>query len=163
MIRNFLIGKNLWGYVIGTCVKPKNPNENYTAKLDTWEANNSKIITWINNSIEHSIGECLAKYEMEKEVWDHLQRLYTQSNFAKQYQLEIDISALQQRNMSVQEFYSAMTNLWDQLALTEFNELKACGAYISRKEEQKLVKFLMIIHNDFEGVRSFASFFTFVY
>jgi hypothetical protein len=25
----------------------------------------------------------LAKYETTKEVWDHLQRLFTQSNFAK--------------------------------------------------------------------------------
>ena len=31
-------------------------------------------------------------------------------------------------------FFSAMIDLWDQLALTEFNELKACGAYISRRE-----------------------------
>ena len=106
------------GHVIGTCVKPKSTNEDYAIELDMWEANNSKIITWINNLVEHSIGARLPKYEMAKEVWDHLWRLYTQSNFAKQYHLEIDIRALQQRNMSVQEFYSTMTDLWDQLALT---------------------------------------------
>jgi len=38
--------------------------------------------------------------------------------------------------MSIQEFYSAMTDLWDQLALTKSTELKACGAYIERKEQQ---------------------------
>jgi hypothetical protein len=32
--------------------------------------------------------------------------------------------------MSIQEFYYAMTDIWDQLALTELIELKACGAYI---------------------------------
>ena len=106
------------GHVIGTCVKPKSTNEDYATELDTWEANNSKIITWINNLVEHSIGARLAKYEMAKEVWDHLWRLYTQSNFAKQYHLEIDKRALQQRNMSGQEFYSTTTDLWDQLALT---------------------------------------------
>ena len=50
--------------------------------------------------------------------------------------------ALQQRNMSVQEFYSAMTYLWDQLALKESNELKACGAYIAHGEEQKISSLL---------------------
>lgn len=35
--------------------------------LDTWDANNFKIITWIN-FIEHSIGTQLAKYETAKEV-----------------------------------------------------------------------------------------------
>jgi hypothetical protein len=29
-----------------------------------------------------------------------------------------------------------MTDLWDQLALTESAELKACGAYIERREQQ---------------------------
>jgi len=95
----------------------------------------------------------LAKYKTTKEVWDHLQRLFTQSNFAKQYQLENDIRALHQKNMSIQEFYSAMTDLWDQLALTESAELKACGAYIERREQQRLVQFLTALRSDFEGLR----------
>jgi hypothetical protein len=114
---------------------PKNIEEGDVVLIDTWEANNAKIITWINNSVEHSIGTQLAKYETAKEVWDHLQRLFMKSNFAKQYQLENDIQALYQKNISIQEFYSAMANLWDQLALTESAELKACGAYIERREQ----------------------------
>jgi len=55
--------------------------------------------------------------------------------------------------MSIQEFYYAMTDLWDQLALTESVELKACGAYIERREQQWLVKFLTALRNDFEGLR----------
>jgi hypothetical protein len=99
------------GYVSGTYVIPKNTEERDVVLIDTWEANSAKIITWINNYVEHAIGTQLAKYEITKEVWDHLQRLFTQSNFAKQYQLENDIQALHQKNMSIQEFYSAMTNL----------------------------------------------------
>ena len=95
----------------------------------------------------------MAKYEITKEVWDHLERLFTQSNFAKQYQLENDIRARHQKNMSIQEFYSAMTDLWDQLALTELAELKACGAYIERREQQRLVQFLTAFCSDFEGLR----------
>jgi hypothetical protein len=136
IMRNFLKGKNIWGYVSGTYVVPKNTKEGDAALIDAWEANNAKIITWINNSVEHSIGTQLAKYETIKEVWDHLQKLFTQSNFAKQNQLENDIRALHQKNTSIQEFYSAMTDLWDQLALTESAELKACGAYIKSREYQ---------------------------
>jgi hypothetical protein len=46
-----------------------------------------------------------------------------------------------------------MTDLWDQLALTESVELKACGAYIEHREHQWLVKFLTALRNDFEGLR----------
>jgi len=100
-MRNFLKSKKMWGYVSGTYVVPKNTEEGDIASIDTWEANNAKIITWINNYVEHSISTQLAKYETANEVWDHLQRLFTQSNFAKQYQLENDMRALHQKNMSI--------------------------------------------------------------
>jgi len=152
-MQNFLKGKKMWGYVSGTYMIPKNIEEGDAVLIDTWEANNAKIITWINNFVEHSIGMQLAKYETTKKLWDHLQMLFTQSNFAKQYQLENDIRALHQKNMSIQEFYSAMTNLWDQLTVTESVELKACGAYIERREQQRLVQFLTALRSDFEGLR----------
>ena len=82
-----------------------------------------------------------------------MERLYTQSNFAKQYQLETDIRGLRQNDLSVREFYAAMSDLWDQLALTEPAELKAFRPYISRREEQRLVQFLMALRSDFEGLR----------
>jgi hypothetical protein len=38
--------------------------------------------------------------------------------------------------MSIQEFYSAMIDLWDQLALIESAKLKAYSAYIEHREQQ---------------------------
>ena len=40
------------------------------------------------------------------------------------------------KGMSVQNFYFTITYLLDQLVLTKSNELKACGAYTSCREEQ---------------------------
>ena len=74
----------MWNNVLSTSSKLTDTSATkYAEQLDAWEANNSKIITWINNSVEHSIGTRLAKYVTTKEVWDHLARLYMQSNFAK--------------------------------------------------------------------------------
>ena len=56
VMRNFLKGKKMWGYVSGTYMVPKNSEEKYAELIDIWEANNAKIITWINNYVEHSIG-----------------------------------------------------------------------------------------------------------
>ncbi|KAL9360386.1 hypothetical protein Peur_048509 [Populus x canadensis] len=81
VMRNFLKGKKIWGYVSGTYMIPKNIEERDAVLIDTWEANNAKIITWINNSVIHAIK--FGKYETIKEVWDHLKRLFTQSNFIK--------------------------------------------------------------------------------
>ena len=154
VMKNFLRGKAMWGIVTGIKGKPTyDKAANFAILLESWETDNSKIITWINNSVIQSIGTQLAKYDTAKEVWDHLERLYTQSNFAKQYQLEFDIRALQQNSLSIQDFYASMSDLWDQLALTESAELKAFKPYIARREEQRLVQFLMALRSDFEGLR----------
>ena len=55
-MRNFLKGKKIWGYVSRNFVIPRNIDKGYAALIDVWEANNIKIITWISNSIEHSIS-----------------------------------------------------------------------------------------------------------
>jgi hypothetical protein len=38
--------------------------------------------------------------------------------------------------MSIHEFFFTMTDLSDQLTLTELVKLKACDAYIARREQQ---------------------------
>jgi hypothetical protein len=58
----------MWGYVSGTYVIPKNTEEGDVVLIDTWKANNVKIITWINNSVEYSIGIQLTNYEITNEV-----------------------------------------------------------------------------------------------
>ena len=117
-MKNFLKGKKIWGYVSETYVIPRSTDEGYAALIDTWKANNAKIIAQINNSVEYFVGTQLVKYETIKKIQDHLQRLSTHSNFAKQYQLENDIRALHQKNMRIQKFYSAMIEFQDQLTLT---------------------------------------------
>ena len=74
-------------------------DENFVNMLDSQEANNSNILTWINNSIEHFIGIQLAKCET--------------------------------KDMSIQEFYSTMSDLQDRLALTELAYLQSKVEYLA--------------------------------
>jgi hypothetical protein len=39
------------------------------------------------------------------------------------------------------------------LVVTESAELKACGAYIDRREQQRWIQFLTALRSDFEGLR----------
>lgn len=60
-------------YVDGTSVKPTDKNnEKYEKDLETQDINNSKILTWIPNSVSQSICMQLTKYDTTKDVWDHL-------------------------------------------------------------------------------------------
>ena len=57
-VKNYLY----WSYIKTnffkgrTSVKPMNIDKGYTTLIDIWEANKAKIIIWINNFVEHSIG-----------------------------------------------------------------------------------------------------------
>ncbi|CAN6709012.1 unnamed protein product [Malus baccata var. baccata] len=155
VMKNFLIRKGLWGYVSGMISIPNNPkDEKHVELVAAWEMNNSKIITWINNSVDLAIGMQLAKFSTSKEVWDHLAKLYTKANFAKRYQLEMEIRTIQQGDKSIQVFYNELTNLWDQLALSEPEELGIVKLYCKYREEQLLVQFLMPFRDEFETLRS---------
>ena len=68
VMRNFIKGKKMWGYVSGTYVIPRNIDERHVVLRYALEANNAKIVTWINNSIKHFISTQLTKYETVKEV-----------------------------------------------------------------------------------------------
>lgn len=65
---NFFKSKKIWGYISRIFVKPRNIDEGYGALINVWEANNAKIISWINNYVEHFIGTQLTKYETTNEV-----------------------------------------------------------------------------------------------
>ena len=67
-MRNFFKGKKMWEYVSRTYMILKNIEEGDVVLIDTWEANNTKIITLINNFVEHSMGTQLANYETAKKV-----------------------------------------------------------------------------------------------
>lgn len=159
VMKNLLIGKDMWGYVKGDIVIPDSNDKDYAKLLAVWERCNAKIITWINNSVELNIGMHLEKFYTSKEVWDYLATLFLQSNFAKRYQLETDIRAAKQGDKDVQEFYSIMTGYWDQLALTEPADLQKVASYVKYREEQRLVQFLMALRDDFEALKrsDFAS------
>jgi hypothetical protein len=85
----------------------------------------------------------IANYNITQEIWEHL---YEKSNFAIRYKLKSDVRDLKWINMTIHEFYSAMTNLWDQLTLNESAELKVVKAYTFQREEQNLVQLLMALY-----------------
>ena len=76
------------------------------------------------------------------------------SNFAVQYQLEADIRSLSQNDRNIQDFYSEITALWDQLAMTEDAELRSFAPYIARREVQRLVQLLMALRPEYEHCRA---------
>ena len=45
-----------------------------------------------------------------------------------------------------------MTDIWDQLVVTESIELKACDAYIAHREQEQLIQFLTVLWSDIKDL-----------
>lgn len=74
----------MWGYIDGTLSPPQDAqSKKYAQELETWKVNNSKTITWNDNSVSQSIGVQLAKYDLSKDIRDHFKKLYVQNIFCK--------------------------------------------------------------------------------
>ncbi|KAK2966536.1 hypothetical protein RJ640_002839 [Escallonia rubra] len=153
LLKVFITGKELRGYLDGSVVAPEESDTNYEKLQQEWETNNARILSWINNSVEPSIGMHFSKFTSAKEVWDYLEGLYMQSNFAKRYELENVIRGERQDDKSVQEFYNVMNGIWDQLDLMDPLELRKLAIYQKVREDQKLVQFLMALRTEFEPLR----------
>lgn len=119
--------------------------------LESREANNSKILIWINNFVEQ-LAYNWQNMRLQKQfgiIWHcctHNQTLQNNINWSL-------IFEQCNKRMSTQEFYSTMFDLWDQLELTEPASLQSNVEYLTRRERQRLVEFLMALRNDFEGLR----------
>lgn len=77
---SFLKGHTLWQYITGEKVAPIQKHtediDAFEKRLDEWDSNNHKIISWITNTFVTSIGLLLGKYATAQKVWDFLARRY---------------------------------------------------------------------------------------
>ncbi|TXG71584.1 hypothetical protein EZV62_000163 [Acer yangbiense] len=121
--------------------------------IDTWLKKHRLI--YVDGTINLSSFKTwlLMKFDSTKDAWDYLEGLFKQSNFACRYQLEMDIRAAKQGERSIQEFFSFMTEIWDQLALMDPKECTSFPTYQKLCEERKLVEFLMALRDDFEAIK----------
>ena len=95
--------------------------------------------------------------ETTREKWLELQRVFSQGNGPKIYNLQQEISQITRGQLSMIEYYSKFKKLWDQLF--HYEPLLAC-TYGAMKilsiahERSYVMRFLMGLNESFETVRS---------
>ncbi|KAK1355157.1 hypothetical protein POM88_048413 [Heracleum sosnowskyi] len=148
--KNFLEGQDLWTYVDGS-----NPKPTEKAEQSKWVINNAKIKTWIMESVENSIAVNLSPLSTAHLMWEYLKRIYKQSNAARMYQLEQEVNSLSQESLSIQEFYSAILLLWNEMDMIEEKIPEAAlETVLKLRLQTRARQFLMKLRQDFEPIRA---------
>jgi hypothetical protein len=149
-VKNFLEGQELWGYIDGSITKPTAGSTS-----SKWTTNNAKIKTWLMESVEASIAINLSPLQNAKDMWDFLARIYRVTNKARLYQLEKDLNSLSQGSKSIQEFYSTMMLLWNEMDMMDTDIAEAAlTTIVKMRQSSRMRHFLMKLRPEFEPVRA---------
>jgi hypothetical protein len=103
----FVKGKDLWGHVDGSKLAPDQKDE-----YAKWKVKDTQIMAWILGSVKPNIVLNLRPFKTAAEMWTYLKNFYSQQNTTRKFQLEHEISTIQQNNLSVSDFYSSFMNFW---------------------------------------------------
>ncbi|XP_070053701.1 uncharacterized protein [Nicotiana tomentosiformis] len=102
-----LFVKNKVGFINGKCKKP-DAND---ALFDQWEQCDDMVTSWILNSLSKDLADSLQYVNDAKEIWQELEDRYDQTNGAKLYQLQKEISDLSQGTLDITGYYTKMKTL----------------------------------------------------
>ncbi|XP_070005396.1 uncharacterized protein [Nicotiana sylvestris] len=152
-----LFAKNKLGFIDGSLVVP----EADSGLQKGWARNNDMVFSWLLNSLSKEIAESVLCSQSAKDLWSDLEDRFGQTNGAKLFQLQRELSGVVQVNTSVSTYFTKMKSLWDELgALNTFFACVCdckCGAKDkSHKahQDERLLQFLMGLNDTFIGVRS---------
>ena len=99
-MKNYLIGKNLWGYVPGTEVKPSiarfAPTLAETKAINEWNEKGKMVMFIITQKNSNSMIGHIQELETSKEVWKSLENLYTSTSKARKIQLKNELNNVKQ-------------------------------------------------------------------
>jgi hypothetical protein len=158
---SFLKGRKLWRYITGDKTKPTlHDNESadaFASRLDDWDSDNHKIITWVSNTVSSSIAMEFGKFDTAKEVWEHLRKRYVAPDPARKYKLKQELYTLRQApGESVSEFYSKMSVLWQQLDQMgpKLKNSADIAEYEYHRDMDRLLELLMALTTEYESARA---------
>ena len=132
-------------------------------KGEQWDACNNLVIAWIMNSVFESIAESILYIESASAIWKHLELRFAISNGSRKYKLNRDVYNLKQSGESVNEYYTKMRGVWEELSamndLPKFTSvteeiINFLQALAKQTEEQKLFQFLNGLDEVYSSQRS---------
>ncbi|XP_019240058.1 PREDICTED: uncharacterized protein LOC109220052 [Nicotiana attenuata] len=151
-----LSAKNKIGFIDGDCKEPKPDAQDHPQ----WSRCNFMVTSWLLNSLSKEIGDSVIYSKFARDLWNSLEHRFGQSNGAKLYQLQKEISMLVQGNNSIAGYFTRLKKLWDELDSLNSHLVCSCECVCDGKrkvtkflEDQRIIQFLMGLNDVYSQAR----------
>lgn len=154
-----LSSKRKLGFVTGSTTKPTDD----ATLAELWETCNCMVIAWLTHNVSSSIKKSIMFMTSAKDIWTNLETRFSVTNGSRKYRLDRDLYELKQNSLSVNDYYTAMKVLWEELdamnslpvLTTTTTETKALLTCIEQQQEEtKLFQFLNGLNEVYNPQRS---------
>ncbi|XP_056688770.1 uncharacterized protein [Spinacia oleracea] len=154
-----LSSKRKLGFVNGTVTRSIEDDTNATQ----WDTCNDLVTCWLHTNVSDSIKNSILFIKNAHEAWKQLEKRFMLSNGSRKYKLSKDLFNLKQNGRKIDEYYTAMSSLWDEIEsmnmlpmlTTVAQDVTALMKAIeTQKEKSKLFQFLNGLDDFYSPQRS---------
>lgn len=92
------------------------------------------VTSWILNSLSKEISDSVEYVSDSVELWKELEDRYDQTNGAKLYQIQKEISDLTQGVSDITVYYTRMKKLWEELSTLSLKNQCTCACVCGAKD-----------------------------
>lgn len=139
-----LSAKNKVGFIDGS---HKAPDSNST-DFKLWSRCNDMVISWLLNSLSKEIVDNVIYSKTARDLWKELEDRFGQSNGAKLYHLQKELSDLVQGKNDIAGYFTKIKGLWDELDVLNTNVNCSCACQCGGKtkmskslQDERLIQF----------------------
>ena len=154
-----LASKRKLGFATGTVPVPVDDEQ----KAELWETCNYMVIAWITSNLSPTIRRSVMYMTTAHEIWLNLEKRFSVTNGSRKYKLNRELYEIKQNHMSVNDYYTMMKSLWEELdsinMLPAVNSpsaevVKLLTVIDAQREESKLFQFLNGVDESYNPQRS---------
>jgi hypothetical protein len=158
-MRKAIIMKNKLRFLDGSSPMPADYDPNYEA----WMRCNNLVLSWIQNSVSPSISQSIVYYDVAALAWNDLKARFSRADRVRVASLQRDLYAFRQDSLSVNDYFTKLRGLWEELEL--FRPIPNCTC-LARcqceslrnarrfKREDLVLLFLTGLNDNYAVVRS---------
>ena len=143
-------GRSRLGFINGKAPAPDSSSPDF----EKWLAKDQMVMSWMLNSMDRNLAEMFSYYQSSFELWEAVREMYgNQNNSARIFQIQQDITSVQQNGQPFVQLLSKLKSLWNELEIYRPHSIDP-KVLRNRKEEDQIFQLLASLGPEFEDLRS---------